>query len=137
MSRLFRKDLVAKLKSANATTVVCGCDPVLLLFMTGKAREQNYFPEWVLTGVAFTDQDIVGQLFDQAQWVNSVGVSFAGDVLTTPPGWAMISIGIGVGFLFAIAALLISVISFPLLIDRDVGASLCPLDLDSTLAAER
>ncbi|MBX7159709.1 MAG: hypothetical protein K1X95_05405 [Acidimicrobiia bacterium] len=73
-------NLVAKLKSANVTTVVCGCDPVLLLFMTGKAREQNYFPEWILTGVAFTDQDIVGQLFDQSQWVNSVGVSFAGDV---------------------------------------------------------
>jgi uncharacterized membrane protein len=48
-------------------------------------------------------------------------ISFASDVLTTPPGWAMIGIGIGVGFLFAVAALLISVVSFPLLIDRDVG----------------
>lgn len=73
-------NLVAKLKSANVTTVVCGCDPVLLLFMTGKAREQNYFPEWIITGVAFTDQDIVGQLFDQDEWANSVGISFAGDV---------------------------------------------------------
>lgn len=71
-------NLVAKLKNANITTVVCGCDPVLLLFMTGKAREQNYFPEWILTGVAFTDQDIVGQLFDQEEWDNSVGLSFAG-----------------------------------------------------------
>ncbi len=48
-------------------------------------------------------------------------VSFAGDVLTTPAGWTMIAIGIGTGFLFAVAALLISVISFPLLLDRDVG----------------
>ena len=73
-------NLVAKLKSANVTTVVCGCDPVLLLFMTGKAREQNYFPEWIITGVAFTDQDLVGQLFDQSAWVHSVGISFAGTV---------------------------------------------------------
>lgn len=71
-------NLVAKLKNANVTTIVCGCDPVLLLFMTGKAREQNYFPEWIITGVAFTDQDIVGQLFDQDEWANSVGISFAG-----------------------------------------------------------
>ena len=48
-------------------------------------------------------------------------ISFASDVLTTPAGWAMIAIGIGTGFLFAVAALLISVVSFPLLLDRDVG----------------
>src|SRR5713101_6384829 len=34
---------------------------------------------------------------------------------------AMIVIGIGVGFLFAVLALSISVVSFPLLLDRDVG----------------
>ena len=43
------------------------------------------------------------------------------DVLTTARGWAMIVIGIGVGFLFALLAFSISVVSFPLLIDREVG----------------
>jgi uncharacterized membrane protein len=33
----------------------------------------------------------------------------------------MIVIGIGVGFLFALLVLAISVVSFPLLVDRDVG----------------
>jgi uncharacterized membrane protein len=47
--------------------------------------------------------------------------SFFHDVFTTPAGWAMIIVGCGVGFLFACAALAISVISFPLLLDRDVG----------------
>lgn len=47
--------------------------------------------------------------------------AFVGDVLTTPAGWAMIAIGIGVGFLFAAAALTLSVVSFPMLLDRDVG----------------
>ncbi len=33
----------------------------------------------------------------------------------------MIVVGVGVGFVFALAVLLISVVSFPLLLDRDVG----------------
>lgn len=47
--------------------------------------------------------------------------AFAEAVLTTEAGWAMIGIGIGVGFLFALTVLAISVVSFPLLLDRDVG----------------
>ncbi|SNR24957.1 DUF2189 domain-containing protein [Puniceibacterium sediminis] len=47
--------------------------------------------------------------------------AFAGQVLTTPGGWAMIVLGCGVGFIFAVVALAISVVSFPLLIDRHVG----------------
>jgi uncharacterized membrane protein len=47
--------------------------------------------------------------------------AFARDVLTTPQGWTMIAIGMGVGFLFALAVLTISVVSFPLLLDRNVG----------------
>lgn len=47
--------------------------------------------------------------------------AFVGDVFTTAAGWAMIVIGMAVGFVFAVAVLAISVISFPLLLDRDVG----------------
>ena len=46
---------------------------------------------------------------------------FVHDVFTTARGWAMIGIGIGVGFLFALLVLSISVVSFPLLLDREVG----------------
>ena len=46
---------------------------------------------------------------------------FVRDVLTTGAGWAMIFVGMGVGFLFAVVVLSISVVSFPLLLDRDVG----------------
>jgi uncharacterized membrane protein len=47
--------------------------------------------------------------------------AFARDVFTTSAGWAMIVSGVGVGFLFAVLVLTISVVSFPLLIDRPVG----------------
>jgi uncharacterized membrane protein len=48
---------------------------------------------------------------------------FVRQVLTTPAGWTLIVVGNGVGFLFAVTVLTISVVSFPLLIDRDVGAA--------------
>ena len=47
--------------------------------------------------------------------------AFVRDALTTPEGWTMIGVGIGVGFLFALTVLIISVVSFPLLLDRNVG----------------
>jgi uncharacterized membrane protein len=48
---------------------------------------------------------------------------FAGDVLTTRSGWDLIVLGNAIGFLFALVVLVISVVSFPLLLDRDVGAA--------------
>jgi uncharacterized membrane protein len=52
----------------------------------------------------------------------SIG-QFLHDVFATPAGWNLILVGNGVGFLFAVAALTVSVVSFPLLLDRDVGAA--------------
>jgi uncharacterized membrane protein len=48
---------------------------------------------------------------------------FATDVFTTPEGWKLIVLGNGIGFLFAVVALVVSAVSFPLLLDRDVGAA--------------
>ncbi|MGV8997963.1 MAG: DUF2189 domain-containing protein [Parvibaculaceae bacterium] len=47
--------------------------------------------------------------------------TFANDVLTTAAGHTMIVLGIGIGFVFALIAMSVSVFSFPLLLDRDVG----------------
>ena len=48
---------------------------------------------------------------------------FINDVLTTPQGMTLILAGNALGFAFAVVVLSISVISFPLLLDRDVGAA--------------
>lgn len=50
----------------------------------------------------------------------SVGAFLTG-VLTTGPGWTMIITGFAVGFVFAAVVLVISLVSFPMLIDRRVG----------------
>ncbi|UDY37852.1 hypothetical protein [Dermatobacter hominis] len=70
--------LIQKLKAENVTTVVCGCDPLILTFLTAKAKEQGYQPEWVVTGVALVDNDMIGQILQQDQWARSFGISFAG-----------------------------------------------------------
>ena len=70
--------LIQKLKAERITTVVCGCDPLLLTFLTAKAKEQNYQPEWVITGIALIDNDMIGQILQQDQWGRAFGVSFSG-----------------------------------------------------------
>jgi uncharacterized membrane protein len=47
--------------------------------------------------------------------------AFIATVFGTGAGWALIGIGCGVGFLFAALVLAISAISFPLLLDQNVG----------------
>ena len=47
---------------------------------------------------------------------------FVTRVFTTPQGWWLIVVGCGVGFLFALVALCISVVAFPLMLDRHAGA---------------
>ncbi len=47
--------------------------------------------------------------------------AFAGDIFGTRGGWTMMAIGIPVGFVFAAVTLAVTIVSFPLLIDRPVG----------------
>lgn len=49
--------------------------------------------------------------------------TFVRDLFTTRAGWTMVIVGNGVGLLFAALVLTISVVSFPLLLDRDVGVA--------------
>jgi uncharacterized membrane protein len=49
-------------------------------------------------------------------------VDFLQQVASTERGWLLIGVGCLIGFCFAAGTLAISVVSFPLLLDRDVGA---------------
>lgn len=46
--------------------------------------------------------------------------TFVQDVLGTAAGWAMIVVGMGVGFLFALLVLMMSAVAFPMMLDRNV-----------------
>jgi uncharacterized membrane protein len=68
----------------------------------------------------FTAQSIYTSLFG-AQPPASIG-GFLREVLTTSRGWTLIVVGNAVGLAFAVIVLATTVIAFPLLLDRDVGA---------------
>ncbi|MBZ9658662.1 DUF2189 domain-containing protein [Mesorhizobium sp. ESP-6-4] len=68
----------------------------------------------------FAAQSLYTSLFG-AEPPASVG-AFLRDVLTTGRGWTLILVGNAVGFVFAAVVLATTVIAFPLLLDRDVGA---------------
>lgn len=61
------------------------------------------------------------EVFFDAAVPLSPGV-FLHDIFLTQQGWLLIIFGNAVGFVFAVIALGTSVIAFPLLLDRDVGA---------------
>ena len=70
-------NIIAQLKDAGITSVICACDPVMLaLGMTPKANEQDYEPEWITSGLAFVEQDIVAQLIDDRQWSRAFGIAY-------------------------------------------------------------
>jgi uncharacterized membrane protein len=48
---------------------------------------------------------------------------FARQVFTTPAGWTLIVVGTGAGFLFAVVVFTLSVVSFPMLLDRNVSVT--------------
>lgn len=47
--------------------------------------------------------------------------AFLHDIFNTPAGWVMLTAGVAVGFVFACAVLAMSLVTFPLLVDRHVG----------------
>jgi hypothetical protein len=70
-------NIIAQLKDAGITSILCGCDPVMLAIgLTPKANEQDYQPEWITAGLAFVEQDIVSQLIDKTQWQHSFGIAY-------------------------------------------------------------
>jgi hypothetical protein len=69
------RTIVAKLKSAGVTSVILAGDPVFPTFLTKEATAQDWFPEWVVLGYAFTDTAVFGRQYDQQQWAHAFGVS--------------------------------------------------------------
>ncbi len=114
------------------------------LYELSRRREQGLDVSWknafdVLRSPSRVSLAVLGivQLLILVTWVATAHVlyvSLLGDtgpqsiaaflrqVVGTPAGWTLIVVGNAVGFIFAAVALTLSVVSFPLLLDRDVGA---------------
>ncbi|HVA05855.1 MAG TPA: hypothetical protein VNG12_03845 [Acidimicrobiales bacterium] len=68
-------NLVAQLKAQGFTTIICGCDPIFPVYLSGQAAQQSYLPEFVEIGAALVDQDYVGQLYNQSFYQHAIGIS--------------------------------------------------------------
>jgi hypothetical protein len=69
------QNIIPRMKNAGVTTILCGCDPIMPVFLTGEMNRENYYPEFVIVGTALTDTDIVGQLWDPKEAPHAFGVS--------------------------------------------------------------
>jgi len=66
---------VSGLIDADVTTVVCMCDPIAPAFLTSGMTANNYFPEYLTSGMGFVDDDLVGRLYDKQQMRHAFGPS--------------------------------------------------------------
>jgi hypothetical protein len=67
--------IIADFKDKGITTILCGCDPILPVFLSGVANREQYYPEFIIVGTALTDADIVGQLWQPNFASHAFGVS--------------------------------------------------------------
>lgn len=58
---------VVQFKAEGVTTVVTAADPVSVAALTRAASEQDYHPEWLIIGTAFTDLNSFARAYDQEQ----------------------------------------------------------------------
>lgn len=126
------------------------------LYEMSRRREQGEEADWVaaratitgrVLGPVLTLGFLLGVIFffwlfaAHAIWSVTLGpatydslLQLVRDSFTTSAGWAMIVLGVGVGFIFAAVVLCISLVSFPMLIDRPVGV---PIAIATSLAVAR
>lgn len=69
--------IIGRLKREHVTSVLFLGDPLMPRFLTQQATRQNYFPEWIFTGTAYTDMTSIGRLYDQRQMAHAYGFSSA------------------------------------------------------------
>jgi hypothetical protein len=68
-------EIVARFKSEGINTVVFLGDPFMPIYLTRAATEQDYYPEWIFTGVTLTDTNVLARQYDPAQMEHAYGIS--------------------------------------------------------------
>lgn len=57
------------------TTVIMWVDPLYPILITRQATNQQYFPEWYISGSGLSDTSAAGRQYDQQQWQHAFGIT--------------------------------------------------------------
>ena len=74
-------NIIPRLRSEGVTTILCGCDPIFPVFLSGVANRDGYYPEFV----SGYEQDVFGQLWDPEFTKHAFGVSPLGPSQSQAP----------------------------------------------------
>lgn len=69
------RDMITRMKEKGVTTVLFQGDPLAPQTLTKVAAEQNFSPEWIITGSALVDTSAFSRTYDQSQWAHAFGPS--------------------------------------------------------------
>lgn len=69
------RDMITKLKELGVTSVILATDPVAPQALTRVATDQDYFPEWIMTGQTLVEATVFARTYDQTQWAHAFGPS--------------------------------------------------------------
>ncbi len=69
------REILARMKDQGVTTILFSGDPLAPQTLTQTATEQDYYPEWIITGSALVDSTLFGRTYDQSQWQHAFGPS--------------------------------------------------------------
>ncbi len=59
---------IDQMKVSGVTTILCGCDPIFPIFLSGDASIQGYYPEWL----ALNFEDAFSQLNASTEWAHAI-----------------------------------------------------------------
>jgi hypothetical protein len=69
------RDMITRLKEAGVTSVVFSGDPLAPQTLTKIATDQDFHPEWIITGTVLVDTTAFARSYDQEQWSRAFGPS--------------------------------------------------------------
>jgi hypothetical protein len=70
---------MAQMNAHHVTTILCACDPIVDIFLSDAADQQNYYPEWFASYFG----DPIGRNYDQKEWSHAITGGFEWPDYTT------------------------------------------------------